>query len=64
MEKNKFQQLLFAGMQIKVLRNFDRIIAVSYSIKEDLLKKGINEDKIQVIYHSIETEENQIRKKV
>jgi len=63
MEKNKFQQLLFAGMQIKVLRNFDRIIAVSYSIKEDLLKKGINEDKIQVIYHSIETEENQIRKK-
>lgn len=28
-------------MQIKVLRNFDRIIAVSYSIKEDLLKRGL-----------------------
>lgn len=47
------KQKLFAKMQILALKKFDSIIAVSNSIKEDLIKKGLKSSKIHVIYHYV-----------
>lgn len=52
-EKRLFVRTLFAKMQILSLKSFHRIIAVSESIKENLIEKKVEPQKITTIYHGI-----------
>lgn len=52
-EKRPFVRTLFAKMQILSLKSFHRIIAVSESIKENLIEKKVEPQKITTIYHGI-----------
>ncbi len=53
MQSNELKKLVFAKLQVRLIENFNNIIAVSNSIKEDLIKKGIERKKIVIIYHGI-----------
>lgn len=57
LEKSGVEKLLFSKIQVLALKNFDNIIAVSNSIKDNLLKKRINENKITVVEHGIKERE-------
>lgn len=49
-----FKRRIFSQIQIFVLRHFDTVIAVSESIKEDLIGKGLDSNIIPVIYHFVD----------
>lgn len=53
MERSKIERIIFSKLQVNALKSVDKIIAVSNSIKENLLEKGIKENKIEVIYHGL-----------
>lgn len=60
-EYNKFKRVFFAKLQVSAIKSFDSIIAVSNSIREDLLKKGIEDRKVIVIYHGIVREKELVQ---
>ena len=51
-QKSTIEQKIFSKLQIIALKRIDSIIAVSKSIKKDLEKKGIDKNKIVIIYQS------------
>lgn len=55
MNESILKQKLFSFLQVFALKKFDSIIAVSYSIKDNLIAKKVNSNKIHVIYHFIDS---------
>lgn len=53
-QMSNLKRLLFSRAQVYALKRFDRIIAVSKSIKDDLISKGLDARKIVTIYQSID----------
>lgn len=56
-----FKRKIFSKIQIFVLRHFDTVLAVSESIKENLIDKGLDSDVIHVIYHFVDC--NNVKRK-
>lgn len=55
-ERKAFERFFYSKLQIIALKKFDSIIAVSESIKKDLEEKGIEQENVHVIYHSVNIE--------
>ena len=66
-EKNLLKKLLFYFTFnfkiVKRLNKFDKIIAISNTTKEDLIKFGVKENKIIVVYNGIDLEKFKPNKK-
>jgi glycosyltransferase involved in cell wall biosynthesis len=54
-EVDPLQAMVLRALE-KRIKNYDRIIAVSNTTKRDLVKLGINEEKIHVIYNGVDHE--------
>ena len=57
-ESKKLVKHFFSRLQLWSIKNYDNIIAVSGSVKKDLQKKGVMENKIIIINHGIATKKN------
>lgn len=53
---NSFKQRLFAKMDRRIVRGFDRVIAVSRRIEEELLAAGVPGEKVRMVHNAIVVE--------
>lgn len=56
-EKNLLTRKFFSYLQVLCLKKYNDIIAVSESVKNNLVKKGINSKKIHTIYHALDVKD-------
>lgn len=57
--KSNIKAVIYCKLDSVFIKFFEKIIAVSDPIKQDMLKKGILEDKIAVVYNGIDAEKFQ-----
>lgn len=56
---NSLKGRMFIKLDKRVVRGFDRVIAVSRQIEQDLLKAGVSESKIRLLHNAIVVENYQ-----